>query len=352
MNQYLNSRNLPICIWLMIVLLLSGCGAKDAALTSTTKGEGSSTYPKQIRIGYQVSPNGELLAKALGLAEKKFAGVQVKWIKFDAGRDVNVAMTSGAIDFGMVGTPPAANGISQGLPYQIYYIHDVIAESEALIVKNGVGITNLQGTQGHKIATTFGSTSHFSLLSALKQAGINEKSLTILDIPAPEILAAWQRGDIDGAYIWQPTQSTLIEHGGNVLLTSKDVAAKGGITGEVGVVQKEFLSKYPNVVKDYISVLDEAVQEYRAHPQSASVALSKELGLTVAQSLKAMNEIIVLDALQQTEAAYMGSPDKPGQFGQLLKDTGDFLVEQKTIKSSVNLASYQKALRNDLYPVK
>lgn len=360
-----------------MLLLLSACGnnggtaggntAGDAAasaapsrkirpghrrrLLRTRRARQQENCPKKSGIGYQVSPNGELLAKSLGLLEKKYPDIKISWLKFDSGRDVNVAAASGGIDFGLVGTPPGSSGIAQGLPYQIYYIHDVIGKSEALVVKKDSGIKSLQDLKGHKIATTFGSTSHFSLLSALKQENIDPSTITILDMQAPDIVAAWQRGDIDGAYTWQPSQSKLTEDGGEVIISSAEVAAKGGITGEFGVVLKDFVDKYPDFVKGYISVLDEAVKTYREHPQESAQALSKELGLTPEATLKAMNEIIVLDASQQTSPEYMGTPDKPGAFGQLLKDTGDFLVEQKSITASPDLSVYQQALRNDLYPV-
>jgi len=296
-----------------------------------------------------VSPNGELMAKALGLAEKKFPGVKITWLKFDSGRDVNTAIASGSIDFGLVGTPPGASGIAQGLPYQIYYIHDVIGDSEALVVQSKSGIANLEDLKGKTIATTFGSTSHFSLMSALKQANIDPSTIKIIDMQAPDLPAAWQRGDIDGAYTWQPVQSKLLAAGGKIIITSKEVADKGALTGEFGVVRNDFLAKYPNVVKQYIEVLDEGTKYYRDHPKEASEALSKELGLTPEETLKAMNEITVLDASQQTDEKYMGTPDKPGAFGALLKATADFLVEQQSIKSAPDVSVFQKAIRNDLY---
>ncbi|MDF2875635.1 MAG: taurine transporter, periplasmic binding protein [Sporomusa sp.] len=330
------------------LLLLAGCSNsgdnKQAAAPA-----GKEALPKEIRIGYQVSPNGELLAKALGLAEKKFPEVKISWLKFDSGRDINTAIASGSIDFGLIGTPPGTAGIAKGLPYQVYYLHDVIGVSEALVVKKDAGINSLQDLKGKKIATAFGSTSHFSLLTALKQQGVNPAEITILDMQMPDLLAAWHRGDIAGGYVWQPTQAQLIAGGGKVIITSKDVADKGGLTGEFGIVYSEFVKQYPHVVKGYIAVLDEAVHYYRDHPQESAKALSKELGLSAEDSLKAMNEIIVLDASQQTEAKYFGTPGQPGEFAKLLKSTADFLVEQKTITSAPDLTVYQKAIRNDLY---
>jgi taurine transport system substrate-binding protein len=352
-NDMILKRKVNVILFiplLIVFILITGCSSQSA---STMKNGGStvssSNVPKEIRLGYQVSPNGELLAKALGLLEKKYPHIKINWIKFDSGRDVNNAMASGSIDFGLVGTPPGSIGIANGLPYKVYYLHDIIGESEALVVKEDSGIKSLKDLKGKKIATTFSSTSHFSLLGALKEAKITSEKdrITLLDMQPPDIYAAWKRDDIDGAYIWQPTQTKLINEGGRVIVTSNDLSKKGIVTGEFGIVNKEFARKYPEIVKGYISVLDKAVHYYRNKPKEASQVLSKELGLSPAESLKTMKQIIWLDASQQKE--FFGEPEKPGKLAKILKDTGDFMAKQKNISSSPSLATYQQALLSDLY---
>jgi taurine transport system substrate-binding protein len=340
-----------ILLLLIIFTLITGCSSQGA---SNTKNGGStassaSNTPKEIRLGYQVSPNGELLAKALGLLEEKYPHVKINWIKFDSGRDVNNAMASGSIDFGLVGTPPGSIGIANGLPYKVYYLHDIIGESEALVVKKDSGIKSLKDLKGKKIATTFSSTSHYSLLGALKEEKINPQkdNITLLDMQPPDIYAAWKRNDIDGAYIWQPMQTKLINAGGNIIVTSKDLAKKSIVTGEFGVVNKDFAKKYPEIVEGYISVLDKAVHYYHDKPEQASQVLSIELGLSPEESLKTMKQIIWLDASQQKD--YFGKSGQPVNLAKILKDTGDFMVTQKNISSAPNIDTYQQALLSNLY---
>jgi taurine transport system substrate-binding protein len=325
---------------IILIFTLAACSKQKTASSS----EKNSSLPQEVRIGYQVSPSGELLAKALGLLEKKYPEIKVKWIQFDSGRDVNNAMASGSIDFGNVGTPPASIGIAKGLPYQVYYVHDIIGESEALVVKDRSGIQSLKDLKGKKIATTFSSTSHYSLLGALKSEGIDpeKEKITILDMLPPDIFAAWERNDIDGAYIWQPTQAKLVNAGGKVIISSKDLADKGVVTADLGIVQKDFAKKYPNFLKEYIAVLNEAVHYYRDKPKESSQLLSKELGLSSEDSLKTMQQIIWLDASQQKK--YIGVAGQDGELAKVLKDTGDFMVKQKAIPSSPDLKSYQQGL--------
>lgn len=339
---------LIITMMLGVTMFATSCSDKSTFSEGTEKKD-TNSLPSEIRIGYMVSPNGELLAKATGAVEKKFKDVKISWIKFDAGRDIISAIAGGSLDLGTLGTPPAALGIANKLPYKIYYADDIIGDSEALIVKKDSGINSINDLKGKKIATTFSSTSHFSLLNALKLNNIKESDLTILDMQMPDINAAWSRGDIDGAYVWETTTSKLIADGGKVITTSGELAEKGIITGELSIVHNDFADKYPNVLKDYISVLDNSVKEYREKQDESAQALSKELGLSKEETLKAMNQIIVLDKGQQTHEKYLGTSSKPGAFGKLLKDTADYLVTQKAIKAAPDLDTYQKSILNSLY---
>jgi taurine transport system substrate-binding protein len=290
--------------------------------------------PETIRLGYFQSPNGELLAKGQDLLRKRFPGTRIEYVKFDVGRDVNAAFAGGSLDIGTIGTPPGTAGLVNDLPYKIYYLHDIIGESEALVVKEGAGIDSVADLRGKTIASPFGSTSHFSLLAALRQNGVAPSELTILDITGQDVHAAWVRGDIDGAYIWQPAQARLLEEGGKVIVKSREVAEKGGITGEFGIVSDAFFAKYPEAVRAYVEILDQATKEYReAKPETVRV-LASELGLGEEETRTVISQVIVLDAGDQKDPRYLGTTARPGALADLLKDTSDFLLAEKAVKES------------------
>ena len=326
-------------------LIISSCTNSENGTSSneSTKSEGG--MPPEVKIGYQVSPNTELLAKALGLAEKAFADTKVQYISFDSGRDVNTAMASGGIDLGLVGSVAVAVGIAQNLPYQPYFVHSVIGEAEALVVKNN--IKSISDIRGKKIAVPFGSTSHFTFLSLLKLENIPEKELTVLDLQPQNMVAAWQRGDIDGGYIWYPHLPKLAENDGKILVTSADMAKKGVVTADLGVVRKEFADKYPDAVKKYVEALNEAVNFYKKSPEEASKQISKEMGISPEESLQAMKKLIWLTSEEQADSEYLGKPDNVGNFAKVLQESAEFMVTQKAIPSAPDLKTYQSAIRND-----
>lgn len=323
-------------------LVISSCTSSQDTGESAESETGT---PERIRIGYQVSANAELLAKALGLAEQAFTDLQVEYINFSSGRDVNAGMASGDIDVGLIGSVGVAVGIAQNVPYQPYFIHSIIGEAEALAVKDNIG--SISDLRGKTIAVPFGSTSHFTFLSLLNLESIPENELTVLDLQPQDLVAAWQRGDIDGGYIWYPNLPKLVDDGGKILITSADMAEKGVVTADLGVVRQEFADRYPDAMRRYVEVLDEAVNFYRQNPEEAGERIAPELGISPEESLQAMNKLIWLTSDEQADAQYLGTPDNVGNFAQVLEESAKFMVAQNNISSAPDLQAYQSAIRND-----
>jgi taurine transport system substrate-binding protein len=304
---------------------------------------GAQAKPDRVVIGYQDVPNEEIIAKQLGWHEKEW-GVKVEWKKFDSGRDVNTAMAAGGIDFGLVGSSPAANGLSSGVPYEVIWIYDIIADNEALVVKKDKGIKTFADLAGKKVAAPFGSTTHYHLQVAFKVFNLDPKKATILDMQPPDMLAAWQRGDIDAGFVWEPTLVKMLESGGEILVASKTLADKGYITADVAVVRAAFAKKHPDIVRKYVANLSKAVDYYRQNPAEAAKLQAKEFNLPEAEMLRQMKTMIMLNGKEQLGAKYLGTCAKRGAFAKALKDTADFLKAEKRIKDAPALAAFEKGM--------
>ncbi|WP_181703128.1 taurine ABC transporter substrate-binding protein [Chthonobacter albigriseus] len=214
-----------------------------------------------VNIAWQQIVEPSRVPQADGVYEKA-TGASINWQKFDSGADVIAAIASGSVDIGYVGSSPLAAAASRELPIETIYVVGLIGPSEALAAK---GVEKPEDLVGKKIATPFVSTAHYSLLTALKHWNIDPKSLEILNLRPPEIAAAWERGDIDGAYVWDPVLAE-IKKSGKVIATSSDVAAWGGPTFDAWIVRKEFAEANPDVVKTFVKVTGEAYAAYRADP--------------------------------------------------------------------------------------
>lgn len=220
-----------------------------------------------INIGYQPIVEPAIVPQADGTYEK-VTGAKINWQKFDGGADVIAALASGSIDIGYVGSSPLAAAASRELPFETIYVAGLISEAEALAVR---GIDKPEDLAGKKIATPFVSTAHYSLLTALKHWKIDPKSVQVLNLRPPEIAAAWERGDIDGAYVWDPVL-TQLKKNGTVLADSADVAKWGGPTFDAWIVSKKFAEQHPDVVTAFVKVTGDATAAYRANPDAWSAS--------------------------------------------------------------------------------
>lgn len=295
--------------------------------------------PAVVRIGYQAIPNAELIAKQLQWHEQAL-GTAIEWRQFESGRDVNTAIASGSIDIGLVGSSPAAAGLAQGLPYDVIAFYDLIGDSEALAVRDS--ITGFADLKGKKLAAPFGSTTHYSLLQVLKLNNIGQNEVTLLDFNPSDLLAAWTRGDIDAAYVWQPTLQKLYDDGGSKLIGSDEVAAQGFPTFDVAVATRDFSSQYPEVVAVYLQNLSKGVDLYRSDPAQATELIAAELRITPEEAAVQAAGLLWLTAVEQISPAYFGTTAAPGALGQAFKTTADFLVEQKVLDSAPDLAVFQE----------
>ncbi len=321
--------------------------ATTATATTTDSAASSSSYPTititnkpdVVRIGYQAIPNAELIAKQLQWHEQAL-GTTIEWRQFESGRDVNTAIASGSIDIGLVGSSPAAAGLAQGLPYDVIAFYDVIGDSEALAVRDS--IATFADLKGKTLAAPFGSTTHYSLLQVLKLNNIGQDEVTLLDFNPSDLLAAWTRGDIDAAYVWQPTLQKLYDDGGTKLIGSDEVAAQGFPTFDVAVATRDFSSQYPEVVAVYLQNLSKGVDLYRSDPAQAAELIATELGITPAEAATQAAGLIWLTAAEQISPDYFGTTDTPGALGEAFKTTADFLVEQGVLTTAPDLEVFQQ----------
>lgn len=293
-----------------LIMLGTSCGGDDSNSSTAVSNNSVATseeLPDTITIGYQNVPGGLLIVKQNKLLEAAFGdSVKIDWKLFDSGGSVNEAVVAGGVDFGLVGSSPTSRGLSSGIEYQVPWIFDIIGEAEALIVQGDSGISTLADLKGKTIATPFASTAHYSLLAALEEAGIAEEDVNIIDSEPDSITAAWLQGDIDGAYVWDPNLSKLKADGGIVLVSSKELAAKGKTTYDLAVVTNSFAEKYPNAVQTFVDVQDQAVKILQTDIDAAATANAAELNVTPEEAKVQLAGLVFLDAATQTGADYLG----------------------------------------------
>lgn len=330
---------------LALLVAVSGCATTGSGSSSGAASTADPDAPAELRIGYQLIPNGDLIVKDQQWLEKALPNTKITWSKFDSGGDVNTAIVAGSIDIGLAGSSPVSRGLAKPLsiPYQVPWIFDVIGDNEALVVRKDAGITSLAGLAGKKIATPFASTSHYSLLAALADAGVTESQVKVVDLEPQDIQAAWTRGDIDAAYVWTPVLAEL-QKTGTTLITSRELAAKGKVTADLAVATKAFATKYPKALSVWLQQQDKAVKLARSDKSAAAAAIARQLNIAPDEASRQLDQLVLLDATQQASAEYLGTVAAPGKLADNLHAAAEFLVGQGKLDEAPDLATYQQGL--------
>lgn len=281
---------------------------------------------KPVVIAYQTGIDPGKIAQANNAYEKA-TGKQIIWKKFDSGAGILTALAAGDVDIANIGSAPFSIAASRGLPVKVFYIAAILGTSEALIIRNDRYSSG--GLTGKKIAVPFTSTAHYSLLAALAHLNIDEKSVQLINLRPAEIVAAWEREDIDAAYVWEPALSQL-KASGQILMSGRDMSARGKPTYDLWVAENTFAEQHSDVLARFVAVTDKEVQWYNRNKNSLS------------EHPEISGKIAALTGSQPDEvAAVMSGNDYPGLQEQTrilatslageIRDTALFLQQQGSI---------------------
>ncbi len=330
-----------------------------SSLLSTVAGLAVSTVAiaqtKEVTIGYQdmvVPYRAAQEAKEL----EKATGYKINWKQFGGGGEVIKAMASGAVQIGEVGSAGIAAAVSRGEPLEIFWILDDIGSAEALVVKNSSGIKTLADLKGKKIAMPFNSTTHFHTMVALEQAKINPADVQILNMRPPEVRAAWQRGDIDATFIWDPVLAEAKKDGTVILTSGKISADTGKATFDGYVVNRDWAKANKDFMVKFVKVLAGSDDKYRknkatfAKDSADTKAIAKWSGAKP-EDVPASMSLYAFPTAQDQATKWLGG-GKDSIAAKALAATADFQLSQKQIEKklpdysgAVNPSYVQEAMK-------
>ncbi|WP_243056764.1 ABC transporter substrate-binding protein [Nocardioides sp. SR21] len=328
-----------------LALSLSGC--VESGRSSTASAPADSDCPWEpdesvtttARIAWQAIPNGDVVVKDLGILEACMPNATIKWVQAPSGGEVVKYYGTDEVDLGLMGSSPATIASSKPIvddaDIAVVWIHDVIGDAESLIVKDP-SITDISGLKGKTVAVPFSSTAHYSLLQALTDAGLEAgKDVEVINLDPDKMPAAWQGAQIDAAWVWDPTQSQLLETGGERILSSADTAEAGRPTFDVGTASRAFITENPEFLTQWAKAQDWAVKLIQDDPATAAESVAVVLGIDPADAEKQFAGLTYLTASEQASADYLG-----GQFAKDLFNTAGFLLEQGGIEAVGTEADY------------
>ncbi|MEU0098061.1 aliphatic sulfonate ABC transporter substrate-binding protein [Streptomyces sp. NPDC006267] len=273
----------------LLALAATACGygsqAEDGAGRTKVAATGKKLSADTVRIGY--FPNLTHATALVGIREgtfqKELGGTRVESTAFNAGPSEIEALNAGSIDIGFIGPSPSINGYAKSQGKGLRIISGSASGGVKLVVDPD-RIKTPDDLKGKRIATPqLGNTQDVAFLDWIAEQGweVDSQSgkgdVSVVRSDNKVTPGAYKSGDLDGAWVPEPTASQLVSEGAQVLLDERDLWPERKFVITNVIVSQRFLDAHPDVVE---AVLKGSVSTNRwinANPEKAKASANKAL---------------------------------------------------------------------------
>jgi sulfonate transport system substrate-binding protein len=249
----------------------STAGAGTTAPADDTESSGEAVT---LRLGYfpNVTHAPAIIGVETGLFEEALGpNVNLEVTTFNSGTEAIEALFADAIDASFIGPNPAINGFAQSNGEALRIVSGTTSGGAALVVREGIDASeDLADTT--LASPSLGNTQDVALRAWLQEQGYTTDTsgggdVHVTPLENPDILAAFQDGTLDGAWVPEPWATRLInEGGGHVLVNEADLWPEGRFVTTHLIAATGYLEEHPDVIKNLITGLGQAIDEANADP--------------------------------------------------------------------------------------
>ncbi len=154
----------------------------------------------------------------------------------------------------------------------------VVAEGTALLRWMGIlarNVADMDGLKGKRIGIARGTASETLWLSIIAKYNLNAADYTIVNVEAPEMVAAIERGNIDAFVVWEPwlTRATRAVSGTKVLVTNENIQ----IIRNLVYMNKGWVEQNQEASKRFLTALIQATEFIGSNREQAAQQVARFL---------------------------------------------------------------------------
>jgi NitT/TauT family transport system substrate-binding protein len=253
-------RTFRVTTKLLAIGVVAVLAALLAATIPASAAKKQSSEPVTLRLGYfpNVTHAPALVGVQTGIFEKALGDdVDLQLSSFNSGTEELTAIQAGALDAAYIGPNPTISAWTQ-LDKGVKVVSGAASGGAYFVVKPS--ISSARDLKGKTLATPqLGNTQDVALRSWLKSKGLDTDSsgggdVKIIPQDNATSLAAFQAGNIDGAWVPEPWATRLVnEGGGKVLVDEATLWPKGQYVTTQLIVTSDFLEHHPDTVQKLVN---------------------------------------------------------------------------------------------------
>lgn len=245
-------------LWMLVPLALAGTAGAQ-----------------KVRIGYvQVLPTAlSLIAENQGYYKEQ--GLDVELISFGSGPVLMQALASGRLDAAQVGFAPVYIWATRGAPVRV--IAKAANADVSILAKSSSAIRTPADLKGKRVGVLPPGSVPETLFSGLvlPRYGLNEKSVTIVNSEAPNLVGGLASNRFDAAVLLEPW-TTIAQ----LQLPLREVYNINSLwkssLGAVLAARVELINKQPQTVSKLVAAQAKAVNFVKQHPDEAAKILARQ----------------------------------------------------------------------------
>jgi sulfonate transport system substrate-binding protein len=255
------SRRRLLLLTVVAALLSFGPAAKAAE-----------SKPAEVRLDWATYNPSSLVLKKFGWLEEEFGkdGIKVSWLYSAGSNKANEAISSGSADLASTAGAAALLARTNGVPLKTVYVYSK-PEWTALVVPKDSPLRQVAQLKGKKIAATRGTDPFFFLLRALKEAGLKQSDVEIVNLQHSDGRLALERGNVDAWAGLDPHMAAAeLRSGARLLYRNIDFNTYGTLNA-----REDFLQKYPATVRRVVAQYVRAQGWIGTHPEETAAILAE-----------------------------------------------------------------------------
>jgi NitT/TauT family transport system substrate-binding protein len=165
-------------------------------------------------------------------------GFRLEKVLFTKTLDLANALARGDIDVAVIPAEFVAKLREKGTDVVIVAVD--FYQNQAVVARKDVRAESLEDLQGKRLGA-FKPTGTYAMFRAYMEALYGsdpEKAFQLANMPPPQLVEAFRRGDLDAIVIWEPFVSKLVaEEGGHIVVEYRDLWQRwSGHVGDNGVM--------------------------------------------------------------------------------------------------------------------
>ena len=282
-------------------------GATLIIIVGTMVNSGETTHENKIRVAY--FPNINHAVPIVGMEKGIFQNqignnTVIESILFDAGPQVIESLFAGSIDIAYVGPGPAINGFLKSENHNVKILSGAASGGASFIVNPNSEINSVADFTGKKIAAPqIGNSQDISLRSYLSENGLKpaEKggSVVVLNLSNSDIYTLFAKGDIDAAWVPEPTATILVQQlDGKRLFNEEELWPDNRFASVLLIAREDYVKQNPEVINKWLDAHKQTVDWINSNPEQTKQIfidfMKKKTG-------KSLSDGLVSEALSNLE---------------------------------------------------